>query len=191
MTEKKRDKKIEEEEKRRGQQGVQGFQGIEGEQGLPGEQGKPGVAGVQGEPGVQGIEGEPGTGEQGVAGLAGAKGLRGRTGSQPRSVLLAFWAVILVTSLVLAGLAYTIRQNRANIHENHRLAVEGQKAHNALCALNNYLLLRVKIQRQYLRDHPNDVPPGTASLILLQIDNQQKTVDAVSPTLGHCPPVRK
>lgn len=159
---------VSEEEKRRGQQGVQGIQGIEGE---PGKQGKPG---------------EGSRGERGLAGVAGERGDRGRTGSQPRAVILSFWAVVIVTSVVLTGLAYTIRQNRQNIAANHRLAADGQKAHDALCAQNNFLRARVRDSRKFLIDHPNGVPSGTAALLRIQIASQEKTVAAVAPYLGTC-----
>lgn len=81
-------------EARRGQQGVQGVQGIEGE---PGRQGK------------------PGEGPKGERGSAGERGTRGRTGAQPRSVLLSFWAIVLISFVVLVGLGYAIWENKATI----------------------------------------------------------------------------
>lgn len=158
-----------EEEIRRGQQGVQGIQGIEGE---PGKQGKPG---------------EGPKGERGLSGAAGARGERGRVGSQPRSVILSFWAIVVVASLVLAGLAYVIHVNRSNIRETQRLAVEGKKAHDALCALNNELRASVGVSRAFLIHNPDGIPGIPASVIRQGIKNQQKAVDAVAPFLGPCP----
>lgn len=145
------------------------------------------IRGKQGVPGEQGIQGKQGKrGKQGV-GEIGKKGDRGRRGPPPLSVVFSFVAVVIVAFLVLTGLAYIVRQNRHKIDQNHQATIQGQKAHDALCAFNSFLLIRVKAQQQFLQKNPRGIPPGTAALIRIQIDNQQQTVNAVTPFLDHCP----
>jgi len=104
------------------------------------EDSRRGKQGVQGVQGIQGVEGEQGK-SSGAPGAPGARGERGRTGSQPRSVILSFWAVVAVAFLVLAGFGYTISQNRAAIRENKRLSDarldDRRRADYNLCAAVN------------------------------------------------------
>jgi hypothetical protein len=93
----------------------------------------------------------------------------------------AVFAVAVIVAVALLNVSDT----------NKRLTVQakqGENAHIAFCTLYDDLRTRVKTSRQFLVDHPKGIPGIPASVIRNGIDNQQKTVDALSVVLRDCLP---
>jgi hypothetical protein len=110
----------------------------------------------------------------------GDPGPRGRDGlAQPAKVIRSFWLLVLVATLVLALEVIPIVQNR-------HTAQQGQRAHDALCALNQRNIDRIASSKRFLREHPNGIPGIPTKLISDGIKADQSTVNVLTRTLGDC-----
>lgn len=90
-----------------------------------------------------------------------------------QKALRRFVAATLLLYLIVAGLSlYVYTQAHAN--------------GAALCALRNDLERRVISSRRFLEENPEGIPGLTPALLREGIENQQRTIDALSGL--DCPP---
>lgn len=115
-------------------------------------------------------------------------------------VLLSFAAVVLVSFAALSAVGWQVHQNREQAkqtrelvdrtrtltRQNQRAAKLGKQAHDALCALNQRNIARIRASTTFLDEHPEGIPGIPAKLILDQIKGDQSTVAVLNRTLGHC-----
>jgi hypothetical protein len=96
-----------------------------------------------------------------------------------RKVTASFAAVVVISFVVLAMMGYAITKTRAIARDNHALALQGEQAHDAICALKADLDRRIQASLDFLVTHPNGIQGITAATIRQGIANQQLTIDAL------------
>jgi hypothetical protein len=96
-----------------------------------------------------------------------------------RKIKLSFVAVVLVAFAVLAVMGWQITKTRQLVKSNHALALQGEQAHDAICALKADLDRRIQASLDFLVTHPNGIQGITAATIRQGIANQQLTIDAL------------
>lgn len=114
-----------------------------------GREGREGQVGREGAAGREGLPGEPGE-----AGQTGAEGQKGETGNAlPRSVRIAFIAVVAVGTLMLGALGLFAVENRER-------ANEGRAAHDALCVVKANFQVRQDRTEEFLNNNPGPLILG-------------------------------
>lgn len=65
------------------------------------------------------------------------------------------------------------------IVQAHFASTSSAEIHGALCALRKDVTVRVRISRDFLRDHPEGVPGIPAGAIKVSLAGQERTVRAL------------
>ncbi len=178
-----------------GEQGVTGDTGLQGDHG---ERGDSGQRGVSGERGPKGDHGQPGdiglTGFAGEIGPQGEQGVPGESSILTRRVSASFAVLTLIFTAMLSVGTYQFQQvrelsdsNRDSIVQLERVGMDGERAHRAICALNDDLERRIALTQQFLADHPNGTPGIPADVLRNSVSNQRQSLDALAGELGECP----
>lgn len=84
--------------------------------------------------------------------------------------MAAFVLSLVLFVLVVAGGGYLL---------THKTE-EGAETHEAICALTADLEVRTEGTRRFLNDHPNGIPGIPASTLRESLQNQERTIDALS-----------
>ena len=106
-----------------------------------------------------------------------ARKVSGTTQALLESVKVSFIALTLLFVAVLGGFAYVISDNRA-------LAEEGAEAHNALCALRNYLGARVVTTDEFIRDIELGNRPPIAGFTIAELKRSNNQTRETVSTLA-------
>lgn len=98
----------------------------------------------------------------------------------PRQVTASFVALIAFFTIALGGLGYVINQNRTLARQAKETAELGQQAHNGLCVLKADERDRVRDGESFIKQHPEGLAGISAATIQQSLDNQKKTIAALS-----------
>jgi hypothetical protein len=84
--------------------------------------------------------------------------------------IAAFVISVALFVVVVAGGAYLLT------HKSN----EGSETHEAICALTSDLESRTQGTRLFLREHPKGIPGIPVSTLRESLQNQERTIDALS-----------
>jgi hypothetical protein len=100
-----------------------------------------------------------------------------------RSLKILTWATV----VLYAGLTLAFTTSYLGIkHQQNQLAEVSLSTTHALCTFRNDLATRITSSENFLKTHPDGFAGVPAPVIQNSIDNQQRTLDALSSL--HCPP---
>jgi hypothetical protein len=157
-----------------------------------GQRGKPGQAGESGRGGAGGTGGRggdpSGTGGQGGPGGSGGETIaqnnkRLGLGNRKRTRGFILMCAVLIMAGLLSGayvLAARVSDNTDDTDKLARVTQQLQGTTLALCALRDDVERRVQSSQNFLAEHPNGIPGIPARTLRDSINNQQRTIDALS-----------
>lgn len=68
-----------------------------------------------------------------------------------------------------------------------KVYTDNRSTTDALCTLRTDLVKRVASSQNFLKEHPDGIPGISPKVIIDGIDNQQRSIEALSGL--HCPPI--
>jgi hypothetical protein len=86
---------------------------------------------------------------------------------------------IAIAAFVLSVFLFVVVVGGAGYLLTHK-SEEGSETHKAVCALIADLEVRTEGTRRFLDDHPNGIPGIPASTLRESLQNQERTIDALS-----------
>ena|SRR5881394_2486643 len=103
-----------------------------------------------------------------------------RTREIRRAVNVAFAVIGVLIAATVAATAIFYSQTADLAHRANEQARQGAQARAAICALREDIVQRLATSKAFLAEHPQGIPGIPAATLQTSIDNENRTIAALS-----------